>query len=82
MRSFIDAKAMAKTLRSTLESRQVNITHAEALEIIAMQFGFANWNGLSAKIQDAAAEADVKFNQTAPIMRIFDEVVDNKIILR
>ena len=73
MRTFIDAKAMAKTLRSALESRQVAITHAEALEIIAMQFGFANWNGLSAKIQDAAGQADVKFNQTVPIMRIFDE---------
>jgi Glyoxalase superfamily protein len=73
MRTFIDAKAMAKTLRSALESRQVAITHAEALEIIAMQFGFANWNGLSAKIQDAAAEADVKFNQAVPILRIFDE---------
>jgi hypothetical protein len=42
---------MAKTLRKALAERHVDITHADALELVARQFGFANWNMLSARIE-------------------------------
>ncbi|BDV34619.1 hypothetical protein SS37A_21480 [Methylocystis iwaonis] len=49
MRDYRDAKAMAKAMREALAERGATITHSEALEIIARQFGLSNWNVLSAK---------------------------------
>lgn len=53
MYSFLDSKHMAKALRQALAERGQEITHSDALELVARQFGFANWNMLSARI-DAA----------------------------
>jgi hypothetical protein len=50
MRNFKDAKAMAKSLRDSLATRSVLISHSECLEIVAKQFGLADWNTLSAKL--------------------------------
>lgn len=55
MRSFIDAKAMAKSLRETLAGTGVNITHSLALECVAKQFGLADWNTLAARIERATS---------------------------
>ncbi|HTN95520.1 MAG TPA: glyoxalase superfamily protein, partial [Nordella sp.] len=41
MRDYRDAKAMAKALREALADRDMAITHSEALEIVARQFGLA-----------------------------------------
>lgn len=72
MRELPDAKAMAKALRNTLKHQQIDISHSQALELVAAQLGYANWNILAAKL--ASAEADgIHFAQTAPIFRIFDE---------
>lgn len=73
MRDYLDAKSMARALREALASRSVSINHSEALEIVAGQFGLANWNILSAKI-DAELRRDgpVAFEQAVPIVRIFD----------
>jgi hypothetical protein len=49
MRTYNDAKAMAKSLRGSLAARSVSLSHSECLEIVAKQFGFADWNTLSAK---------------------------------
>jgi uncharacterized glyoxalase superfamily protein PhnB len=52
MRTFREAKEMAKALRAELrERRQVELTHSECLEIVARQFGFDNWNILAARIE-------------------------------
>ena len=51
MRDFRDAKAMAQTLRTALSEKNISVSHSECLELIARQFGTANWNTLSAKIQ-------------------------------
>ena len=52
MRTFREAKDMAKALRVELrERRRVEFTHSECLEIIARQFGFDNWNILAARIE-------------------------------
>jgi 2-hydroxychromene-2-carboxylate isomerase len=49
MRTFSDAKIMARALREALIARQIQITHSEGLEIVAKQFGFENWNILAAQ---------------------------------
>ncbi|HTN98797.1 MAG TPA: glyoxalase superfamily protein [Nordella sp.] len=71
MRDYRDAKAMAKALREALADRDMAITHSEALEIVARQFGLATWNILSAKI-DTADDPGIAFEQAVPIVRIFD----------
>ena len=75
MRDHRDAKAMARAMRETLAERGLTITHGEALEIVARQFGYDSWNILSARIgrEDAAADpGGIAFEQAVPIVRIFD----------
>ncbi|MHB2267521.1 glyoxalase superfamily protein [Aliihoeflea sp. PC F10.4] len=73
MRDYRDSKSMAKALRDELTARQTTITHSEALEIVARQFGAPNWNVLSAKIGDGEArEAGIVMQSAVPIVRIFD----------
>jgi Glyoxalase superfamily protein/ClpX C4-type zinc finger len=45
-----NAKTMAKSLRDSLVGRNVMLSHSTCLEIVARQFGFADWNTLSAKL--------------------------------
>ena len=73
MLTFLDAKNMARSLRAGLANRNVAITHAQALELVASQFGFDDWNILAAKIAAAGSDDAIAFTETAPIMRIFDE---------
>lgn len=56
MHTFLDSKAMAKALRTALAERRIDITHSDSLELVSRQFGFANWNMLSARIERAAAD--------------------------
>jgi uncharacterized protein len=49
MRTYKDAKAMAKSLRDVLAIRNVTVSHSDYLEIVAQQFGFPDWNTLSSK---------------------------------
>ncbi|WP_439616123.1 glyoxalase superfamily protein [Shinella sp.] len=72
MRDYRDAKTMAKTLREALAARTIEITHSEALEIVARQFGVETWNILSAKIEAKPAASGPEFEQAVPIVRIFD----------
>jgi catechol 2,3-dioxygenase-like lactoylglutathione lyase family enzyme len=75
MRTIQDAKAMAKAARAALAEMNTPISHSQALEIVARQFGFDTWNILSARLDkpDAAPEQGVAFTQPVPIFRIFDE---------
>ncbi|AMJ63804.1 glyoxalase superfamily protein [Bosea sp. PAMC 26642] len=80
MRSFRDAKLMAKSLRETLAARQVALSHSETLEIVARQFGYADWNTASASFgeyRDVVGEAQsdssgISLEMGIPILRIFD----------
>jgi len=75
MRTYRDAKAMAKAMREALVERQLDISHSQALEIVARQFGLDSWNILSAKIEDGDGKSPVPaiaFEQAVPIVRIFD----------
>lgn len=80
MRSFRDAKLMAKSLREAMAARQVPLSHSETLEIVARQFGYDGWNVLAAKIGEAEPETPgtgageaVRLRMGIPILRIFDE---------
>jgi len=44
MRTYLQAKAMAKSLRESLAALSVDLTHSQCLEIVAQQFGFRDWN--------------------------------------
>jgi len=54
MRDFRDAKIMARTLRSALATKGLDITVSQSLELIAEAFGVADWNTLSAAIRGEA----------------------------
>src|SRR5262245_26286722 len=76
MRTFLDAKAMAKSLREGLGQRQIDLSHSECLELVARQFSIDSWNVLAAKIaadggSSSAAESGVRFADAIPILRIF-----------
>lgn len=75
MRSVHDAKGMAKAVRAALAEKAVEISHSEALEIVARQLGFDNWNILSARLEKDALPAsdEPTFTPPVPIFRIFDE---------
>ncbi len=51
MRDYLDAKAMALTLRDGLKTKSINITHSTALELTAKALGFRDWHVLAAKIE-------------------------------
>lgn len=77
MRTFRDAKAMAKAMREALAAKNLTVSHSEALEIVAGQFGLDTWNVLSAKIEagegiPVPAKDGIVFQQAVPIVRIFD----------
>ena len=51
MRDYRDAKAMAQTLRQSLNAQSINVSHSNALELIAKSLGFKDWQVLAAKIE-------------------------------
>ena len=59
MHSFMDSKLMAKLLRQGLAERNIELTHSDCLELVARQFGLANWNILSARIEVMHGASDV-----------------------
>jgi len=76
MRTYLDAKAMAVAMRERLAETGVFISHSQALEIVARQFGLDTWNILAAKIAQIPAGRDdggIGLEAAAPIIRIFDE---------
>lgn len=56
MRTYLDAKTMAKTLRQSLKERQIDLSHSESLELVAKQLGLHDWNTLAARIEAAAPD--------------------------
>jgi hypothetical protein len=41
MRTFLDAEIMATALRTALDRQRVEISHTQAFEIVAAEFGFS-----------------------------------------
>ena len=76
MRNYLDAKLMAKQLRQRLAEKSVELGHSECLELVASQFGYADWNTLAARIalskqRDDDGAGGVRFRSATPILRIF-----------
>ena len=63
-----DPKSMARRLRADLAARGVVLTHSEALEVVAHQYGVRDWNTLAAR----RAPAATREGPAVPILRIFD----------
>ncbi|WP_307233156.1 glyoxalase superfamily protein [Pararhizobium capsulatum] len=77
MRDFRDAKLMAKVLKQAFADRNTPLSHSEALEIVADQFGCEQWNILAAKIESgdkpaAVGSEGIGILPPIPIFRIFD----------
>ena len=76
MRTYKDAKAMAKSLRESLAARNVSLSHSECLEIVARQFGWTEWNALSAALDVQAGRVTspqtpgISFQPPIPVLRI------------
>lgn len=75
MRTYQDAKAIAKSLRASLAARGIAFSHSECLEIVAQQFGFAEWNILAAKLaaegpDDGDGSKGVSLQPPIPTLRV------------
>jgi len=55
MRSRDDLKAQAKRLRDTLSAQGKPVSHSEALELVAKQLGYRDWNTLHAAVGNRPA---------------------------
>ena len=77
MTAIVEAKAQARRLRQALAARAIALPHAAVLELVAAQLGFRDWNTAVAALQPAPAHTAsapaVRFTETIPILRIFDE---------
>jgi catechol 2,3-dioxygenase-like lactoylglutathione lyase family enzyme len=80
MRTYRDAKAMARALKTALAEKDVALSHGACLDIVAAQFARDNWNVLAAEIDaaddgrpapPAAPRTGPDFRDTIPIQRIF-----------
>lgn len=76
MRSFHDAKLMAKTLRQAMSESGCELSHSAALEIVSRQFGFDSWNVLAARLngevpKNDVADTTVSIQPAIPVFRIF-----------
>ncbi len=75
MRTYVQSKAMAKSLRDELAKKNITFSHGECLEIVAKQFGFHDWNTLAAKINlevtpQASQAGSVVLEPPIPVLRI------------
>lgn len=68
MHSFLDAKLMAKALRKAMAERHVELSHADCLEVVARQFGLADWNTLAARIAAATGDGELTLPQDWLVM--------------
>lgn len=73
MISIEQAKQMAKRLRASLEGREPGLSHSAALELVARQLGYNDWNTASAKLASEPPRSSITFDRAIPILRSFDE---------
>jgi catechol 2,3-dioxygenase-like lactoylglutathione lyase family enzyme len=73
MLSILKAKQMAKHLRASLEQHHQPVSHSTALELVAQQLGYKDWNTASALLPEEHPQAAVTFDKAIPILRMFDE---------
>ncbi|MDH0648919.1 VOC family protein [Pseudomonas sp. GD03858] len=74
MSTLENAKRMAKSLRTSLEARNHEISHSTALEMVAQQLGYKDWNTASAMLAGEPSSPAIRLEKAIPILRMFDEV--------
>ncbi|VVN71977.1 glyoxalase superfamily protein [Pseudomonas fluorescens] len=74
MFSIEQAKQMAKRLRASLETRNQALPHSTALELVAQQLGYKDWNTASALLPQENTPTAITFDKPVPILRMFDEI--------
>ena len=76
MRTYLEAKAMAKSLRAALAAKGIALSHSECLELVSKQIGFDEWNMLSAKIalgngeREPRAPSGIMLEPAIPVVSI------------
>lgn len=73
MISIEQAKQMAKRLRTSLQVRDPQASHSMALELVAHQLGYKDWNTAAATLPQETPQPAVTFDKAIPILRMFDE---------
>lgn len=73
MSTIENAKRMAKRLRTSLEARNHELSHSAALEMVAQQLGYKDWNTASAVLPHELTAPAVTLKKAIPILRMFDE---------
>ncbi len=63
------ARAAARTLRADLAEQQIAISHSSALEMVAHQLGFRDWNTASALLDEPGDDA-AGLGAPVPILRV------------
>lgn len=74
MTTMNDLKGMASRLKTALDATGVTITHSAALELVAAELGFRDWNTCAARIgvaAQASQEHPAPAPATIPILRTF-----------
>ncbi|HZZ52540.1 MAG TPA: glyoxalase superfamily protein [Pseudonocardia sp.] len=64
-----EAKTAARSLRSGLARNNIEISHSAALELVAHQLGFHDWNTASARLDRSHGDA-VGVGAPVPILRV------------
>jgi len=67
-----EAKAMARRLAAAMTRRGFSAGLADALELVAAQFGHRDWNTASALL-DRARASGPRFTESIPVLRSLDE---------
>lgn len=75
--TLTDAKSAARALRRSLAATDITISHGRALEIVAQQLGFADWNTASAMLALPRASS----RAAVPVLRIHDEALAREFYL-
>jgi len=73
MLSIEKAKQMAKSLRASLQERNQEVSHSIALELVALQLGYKDWNTACTRLPHESTVPAVTFDKPIPILRMFDE---------
>ena len=63
------AKASARALRTSLATLDVSVTHSQALEVVAQQLGYRDWNTAHAALTPSTAG----LGGAIPVIRVQDE---------
>ncbi|MCW4600222.1 glyoxalase superfamily protein [Janibacter hoylei] len=69
MTTLDQVKASARALRTSLATLDVSVTHSQALELVAHQLGYRDWNTAIAALKPSTAG----LGAVVPVIRVQDE---------